>query len=80
MEAPIPCAWKLLLPFLAHWKSRKCGKLLLEPLKKSLAALPIPVGLPSNSNALVSTSHGKGVTPSLIHLQDQPTLDQRFWC
>lgn len=27
-----------------------------------------------NSNALVSTSHGKAVTPSRIHFQHEPTL------
>lgn len=64
-KPPGPCAWKLLLPFLAHQKSRKCGKLLSDLLKKNLAAPPIPVWLLSNSNALVSTSHGEGVTLSL---------------
>lgn len=78
MEDPSPCAWKLLLPFLAHGKSRKCGKFLSDPLKKNLAAPPIPVWLLRTSNALEGTSYAKGVTPSLdaiIHFQDEPTLD-----
>lgn len=56
-------------------KAGNVGSYCWSPWRKAWPVPPIPVWLLSNSNILVSTNHGKGVTPSLIHFQHEPTLD-----
>lgn len=48
------------------WHAGKAGNVgsYCGPLEEKSGSSPIPVWLLSNSNSLVNTSHGKGVTPS----------------
>lgn len=80
MEAPNSLCLETAASFPGTLEKQEMWEVTVGAPEEKPGSSPHSCGAAEQFQSLVSTSHGKGVTPSLTHLQDQPTLGQVFWC